>query len=232
MALTHPDEAGSRLVRVDLNEQAYAVLRERLLARDFAPGERLSLQGLADELGVSRSPVHQALTRLASEGLVTTSRRGYHVRPVTAELVRDTHDARLALELFAVEQAAGHLTAAQLETLHALLEATLTPVEGERLVDKRAYLDANRAFHEAIVDLGGNAVISEIYRRLNVYPLIERAVMDPSFFSAGDSTAEHTEIVAALAAGDAARAARAVRANVETGKRLTLDALERAGGVL
>src|SRR5579859_6707191 len=100
--------APSALVRVDLNEQAYQWVRERLLARQFGPGEKLSLQSLADELGVSRSPIHHALTRLVSEGLLTaTPRRGYAVRPLTATLMRETHDARLALELFAVEAAIG-----------------------------------------------------------------------------------------------------------------------------
>ena len=101
-------EAPALLVRVDLNEQAYQWVRERLLARHFGPGEKLGLQALADELGVSRSPVHQALTRLVSEGLVTTTRgQGYRVRPLTSRLMAETHDARAALELYAVEHAIG-----------------------------------------------------------------------------------------------------------------------------
>ena len=84
--------------------------RERLLTRQFGPGEKLGLQALANELGVSRSPVHHALTRLVSEGLVTTSRAsGYCVRPLTAELLRETHDARAALELYAVEATIGRV---------------------------------------------------------------------------------------------------------------------------
>src|SRR5919198_567622 len=105
-SVSGPARVAPRLVRVDLNEQAYRWVRDRLLDRQFGPGEKLSLQALADELGVSRSPVHQALTRLVSEGLVTaTARRGYAVRPITARLMQETHDARAALELFAVEDA-------------------------------------------------------------------------------------------------------------------------------
>lgn len=84
-------------MRVDLDEQGYEWVRERLLARHFGPGEKLSLQTLADELGVSRSPVHQALTRLVSEGLVTAGRRGYEVRPITPRLMQETQAARVAL---------------------------------------------------------------------------------------------------------------------------------------
>ena len=144
-------------MRVDLNEQAYGWLRERIVTRQFGPGERLGLQGLADELGVSRSPVHQALTRLVSDGLVTVSRRGYAVRPITTELVRDSLDARLALEIFAARSAAAELAPEKLDHLRELLAATLAPVENQEFTDKAAYLEANRAFHEAIVDLPGNA---------------------------------------------------------------------------
>ena len=224
--------SSQRLVRVDLNEQAYGWLRERIVTRQFGPGERLGLQGLADELGVSRSPVHQALTRLVSDGLVTVSRRGYAVRPITIELVRDSLDARLALEVFAARSAAAELPPDGLLELRALLAATLAPVENQQFTDKAAYLDANRAFHEAIVDLPGNAVISEMYRRLNVHQLVDRAILGLPSNDAGASTEEHTEIVEAIAAGDAARAAAAVEANVVTGRRLVLAAVELAGGVL
>jgi DNA-binding GntR family transcriptional regulator len=220
------------LVRLDLSEQAYEVLRERIVTRELGPGEKLSLQALADDLGVSRSPVHHALTRLVEAGLVTTSRRGYEVRPVTPDLVRDTHQARLALEVFAVRETAGSVTAAQLDELRGLLAATVEPVSGTEMTDRRAYLAANRAFHEGIVDLTQNAVLSGMYRRLNVHDLVDRAIVGLATTDAGSSTAEHTEIVDAIGIGDADRAELAVRANIATGLGLVLAALERAGGVL
>ena len=224
--------SSQRLVRVDLNEQAYGWLRERIVTRQFGPGERLGLQGLADELGVSRSPVHQALTRLVSDGLVIVSRRGYAVRPITTQLMIDALDARLALEIFAARSAAAELAPAKLEHLRAFLAATLAPVRDQVFTDKAAYLDANRAFHEAIVDLPGNEVISEMYRRLNVHQLVDRAILGLPSTDAGASSEEHTEIVEAIAAGDGVRAAAAIEANVVTGRRLVVSALALAGGVL
>ena len=231
MGSREPD-ASSRLVLADLNEQAYDWLRERIVTRRFGPSERLGLQALADELGVSRSPIHQALTKLVSEGLVTVSRRGYSVRPITADLVRDSLDARLALELFAVKRAVDLVTPEKLTHFRELLAATLSPVDGERLADKPAYLSANRAFHEGLVDLPGNAVISEMYRRLNVHQLVDRAILGLPSTDAGASTEEHTEIVEAIAAGEPVRAAAAVEANVVTGRRLVVAAVDLAGGVL
>lgn len=232
-SVSGPARVAPRLVRVDLNEQAYRWVRDRLLDRQFGPGEKLSLQALADELGVSRSPVHQALTRLVSEGLVTaTRRRGYAVRPISTRLMQETHDARAALELFAVEEAIGRIPAEQLAALRTALERTIEPVRDGELVDKIAYLRANEAFHELIVDLARNSVVSDMYRRLNVHRLMERAYLSLSVSAAGDSSAEHTAIVEALAAGDLERARAAVRANAETGKRLATEAIEQAGGVL
>jgi DNA-binding GntR family transcriptional regulator len=219
-------------VRVDLNEQAYHWVRDRLLARQLGPGEKLSLQALADELGVSRSPVHQALTRLVSEGLVTASRRGYAVRPITARLMQETHDARAALELFAVEASIGRNPPETLARLRAALQATIDPVSDGELLDKRAYLRANEAFHELIVELSENSVVLELYRRLNVHRLMERAYLSLSLSTAGASSEEHTAIVEAIEAGDLARARAAVRANAETGKRLASEAIVLAGGVL
>jgi DNA-binding GntR family transcriptional regulator len=226
-------EAPALLVRVDLNEQAYQWVRERLLARQFGPGEKLGLQALADELGVSRSPVHQALTRLVSEGLVTTTRgQGYVVRPLTPRLLAETYDARVALELYAVEEAIGRVVPADRAALRRVLERTIDPVRDGELLDKLEYLRANEAFHELIVDLPRNSVISEMYRRLNAHRLMERAYLSLEVSAAGDSSAEHTEIVEAIEAGDADRARTAVRVNAETGKRLATEAIEAVGGVL
>jgi DNA-binding GntR family transcriptional regulator len=207
-------------------------VRERLLARQFGPNDRLGLQTLADELGVSRSPVHHALTRLVSEGLVLSTRRGYVVRPITPELMRESHDVRAALELYAVEQAVGIARRQELARLRVALEATVALVREDVLLDKQAYLLANESFHEQIVDLARNAVMSEMYRRLNVHRLMQRAYLSQPVWSAGDSSAEHAEIVAALDARDVERARAAIRANAETGKRLALEAIVLAGGVL
>ena len=90
----------------NLNERVYEELRTRVLTRQEPAGAKLSLHVLAAELGVSRSPVHHALTRLVSEGLLTVRpRRGYYVAPVTAQAVAEGYDVRLALELLAAERA-------------------------------------------------------------------------------------------------------------------------------
>jgi DNA-binding GntR family transcriptional regulator len=222
----------AKIVRIDLNDQVYESIKERLLSREWGPRARLSLQSLADELGVSRSPVHHAVTRLVSEGLVGVDRRGHYAVPVTAKLMSDAHDARLAIELFATERTAGQLAEPERAELRRLLADTVRHVDGRRFRDKRKYLFANQAFHEYLVDLAGNDVLSEMYRRLSVHRLMERALLGYPAVDAGNSSEEHTAIVESLERGELETARAAVRANAETGKRIALAAIEQAGGVL
>jgi DNA-binding FadR family transcriptional regulator len=112
-------------LQANLNDQVYDELRNRVLTRRHAPSEKLSLHILADELGVSRSPVHHALTRLVAEGLLTVEARyGYFVTPVTARALADGYDVRLALELRAAERTVGKIGAVELGLFRSLLEAT------------------------------------------------------------------------------------------------------------
>lgn len=220
------------IVRLDLNDQVYATIKERLLTREFGGGAKLSLQTLADELGVSRSPVHHALTRLVSEGLVVSEPRGYVVRPLTAKEMDEAHEARLALELHAAELTVGRLAKEQLATFRKLMERTLEPVEKHRIRDARRYMLANKEFHEYQVDLAGNSVISDLYRRLCIHQLMERTILVLGISAAGESTPEHIRILEAFEAGDLEAARTVLRANVETGKGIAREAIERAGGTL
>ncbi len=220
------------IVRVDLNDQVYDAIKARLLTREFGGGAKISLQTIADELGVSRSPVHHALTRLTTEGLVVSEPRGYVVRPLTAELMDELHEARLALELHAAELTIGRLDDRQLTRFRELMQETIEPVRNRKIIDARAYLLANASFHEYQVDLAENSTISEMYRRLCVFALQERALLVRAESAAGDSDAEHRAIVDAFERGDVAAARAALRANVETGRKISRAAIERAGGVL
>src|SRR5262245_43538741 len=159
--------APRQLERVELNEQVYDAVRALLVTDRLSGGQRLSLKQIADELSVSRGPVHHALTRLVGEGLITVeSRRGYFVRSLTADLVLNAYDVRLALEIGAAEATVGAASTASLARLRRLLEPTVAAVDNEQLVDKRGYIHANQAFHQCQVDLAGNPLLSAIYARL------------------------------------------------------------------
>jgi GntR family transcriptional regulator, rspAB operon transcriptional repressor len=210
----------------NLADQVYDELRARVLTRQHQPGTKLSLHLLAAELGVSRSPVHQALTRLVSEGLLTVkARRGYFVAPVTAQALAEGYDVRLALELHAAEAAIGRLDAADVQAFESLLAAT------EEAISHEEWDSANAAFHEYQIDLAGNALLSRFYRELSVN-LLMQVIRGGHVEGHANLVTEHRRIVDAFTAGDLEAARQAIRDHIETGRRIALDAIERAGGVL
>jgi DNA-binding GntR family transcriptional regulator len=214
------------LAGANLNDQVYEELRGRVLSRHHAAGEKLSLHGLAAELGVSRSPVHHALTRLVSEGLLTVkSRHGYYVTPVTAAALAEGYEVRLALELHAAECTVGKLEASELQVFRSLLDATAAAISHEQ------WDSANAAFHEHQVDLVGNALLSRFYRELSVN-LMMQVIRGGHVEGHANLVTEHRRIVEAFQVGRLNDARRAIREHIETGKRIALEAIDRAGGTL
>jgi GntR family transcriptional regulator, rspAB operon transcriptional repressor len=214
------------LPRANLNEQVYETLRRRLLGREPGAGAKLSLHELAAELGVSRSPVHHALTRLVSEGLLTVqARRGYYVTPVTHDAVVEGYDVRLALELHAAEAAIGRLDPSQLSHFRRLSEATEVAISHEE------WDTANAALHEFQIDLANNALLSRFYRELTVNLMMQ--VIRGGRLEGGEYlVTEHSAIVDAFEHADVNAARTAIRTHIETGQRIALEAIDRAGGVL
>lgn len=214
------------LARTNLNEQVYETLRQRILHRHPGPGAKLSLHELATELGVSRSPVHHALTRLVQEGLLTVkARRGYYVTPITAEAIHNGYDVRLAIELFAAEKTVGHLDASRLATLRERLDRSI------EAISDGTWDTANARFHECQVDLADNELLSRHYRDLSVNLMMQ--VVRGGRIEGGEYlAAEHGAIVRAFEQEDLEAARAAIRAHVESGRSIALEALEKNGGVL
>ena len=213
------------MVAANLNERVYDELRTRVLTRREPAGAKLSLHVLAAELGVSRSPVHHALTRLVSEGLLTVQpRRGYYVAPVTARALAEGYDVRLALELLAAERAHGRVSLDQLERFNELLEAT------DAAISHDEWDAANAAFHEHQIDLAGNALLSRFYRELSVN-LMMQVIRGGHVEGHANLVTEHRRSSRpsprATSKPPSARSASTSRPAAGS----PLDAIERAGGV-
>jgi DNA-binding GntR family transcriptional regulator len=212
--------------RANLNDQVYETLKHRLVRRELGPGEKVSLHELATALGVSRSPVHPALTRLVAEGLLSVkSRRGYFVMPLTEAAIAEGYEVRLALELQAAEAAVGRVGRDGLRRFRELHERTVAAVSHEE------WDTANAAFHEYQVDLAANNLLSRFYRELSVN-LMMQVIRGGKLEGGSYLPTEHGAIVAAYEAGDLEAARAAIRAHIETGRRIALEAIEQAGGVL
>jgi DNA-binding GntR family transcriptional regulator len=212
--------------RANLNDQVYETLKQRLVRRELGPGEKVSLHELASELGVSRSPVHHALTRLVAEGLLTVkSRRGYYVTALTEAAIAEGYEVRLALELQAAEAAVGRIGRDDLRRFRELHETTIAAVSHAE------WDSANAAFHEYQVDLASNTLLSRFYRELSVN-LMMQVIRGGKLEAGSYLPTEHGAIVDAYEAGDLEAARIAIRAHIATGRRIALEAIEGAGGVL
>jgi len=137
-----------------LMDQAYAILRQRIITGQLAPGAEMSELELADQLSMSKTPVREALARLGLEGLVEAfPRRGYRVTAVTIKDVNDLFAVRAMLEGTAGAMAAVNLTDAELNRLEALADASY--VVGEN-VSVQSFVGANEEFHSEIARASRN----------------------------------------------------------------------------
>jgi DNA-binding GntR family transcriptional regulator len=207
MAANHAEPAHGETVA-----HIVARLREDILARRSAPGERLVESELTGRFGVSRGSVREALRRLAAEGFIEhMPNRGAIVRRLSAQEIADLFEIRVELEALAARLAA---KAAADPRRRAGFQEAIAPIFEERPREPCAYLAENAAFHAAVMTLGGNRQLRDLSLRLHL-PLIMAQVSDaltPQALAA--SVGEHRAIAAAILAADPRAADAAVRAHL------------------
>ncbi|KAK45495.1 GntR family transcriptional regulator [Caballeronia jiangsuensis] len=117
-----PADSTHRIVRTTTVELVTTAIRQRILSGDLAPGEVLRQEALADELGVSRVPIREAITRLTGEGLLTkVPHKGAYVAELSIEEVQETFEIRLRLEPWLFSQAIPHITDAEIAKAEKLV---------------------------------------------------------------------------------------------------------------
>ncbi len=169
---------------------------------------RLDERQLAEDLGVSRTPIREALSVLEQEGFVrSVPRRGIHVVRKSKREIVEMITVWAAIESMAARLAAPRVTAADLAGLRGHVDAFRDDPSGQI----GEYSDANMAFHKAIIRLGGIALMSGLTETLFIHMRAVRAVTMTQDNRAQRSIADHRAIIAALAARDAALAERLVR---------------------
>ncbi|MFF8814146.1 GntR family transcriptional regulator [Streptomyces pactum] len=193
-------------------ERVYAHVKQAVLDRRYEGGTLLTEGGLADAVGVSRTPVREALLRLEAEGLLKLyPKKGALVLPVSAQEIADVVETRLLVEEHAVRRAvpAPEPLVTRLEEL--LEEQRRHAATG----DLAALAVSDRCFHAEIVRNAGNAILARLYDQLRDRQLrMGVAVMHAQPDRVAKNIAEHTEILDALRAGDADGAASVVRRHV------------------
>ncbi len=209
-----------------VREGVYQHLRRAVLDGEILPGERLGEVELGEKLGVSRTPIREAMMRLTQDGLLTAeANKGVRVRLLSATEARDTYAVREELDgLAAALAAAGH-TRADAQALRAAL-AALNAVQGE---DYREQTRLDLAFHRAITAAAHNAALSDLARSLEQQvALIKHQTRN---YNAWPGTAaQHAAILDAVLLRDSEAARQAARAHVRTFGGLVLGELQPAEG--
>lgn len=229
--MNDPVSQGRPQVREHINRRAlrdgvFSRLVEMLLGHQFAPGESLNIDRLAQEFGVSPTPVREALVQLEHTGLVSrVALRGYRVAaPLTPAEIGQLNDARLIVELGALEIALRepeslkpHLEATHahhLETVEAIRSAP-PATTAERIAAYREYFDADWAFHLAIMRHANNRFIVQMADSLGSHVHRMRQTVELGLNDMNEATLEHGRVLKALQDDDLDQVRAALRAHLE-----------------
>jgi DNA-binding GntR family transcriptional regulator len=220
---THSVEAMSQINHSPLGDQVYAIIWERIMSRQIGPGDKLSDLRLSEDLGVSRTPVREALHRLAQDGIVRSeSRRGFFLTSFSSQDVAEVYDIRTALESLSVRLALPHLSAAELDEAQSALVASREEITrgGERAEEN--WLTIDRAFHRLLAQRAQNrrleSLIAGLQAQIGVFQVYGIHSSPLRLLSID----HHEAILAELKARDGAAAGRAMERHIQEVKEWVL----------
>jgi DNA-binding GntR family transcriptional regulator len=195
------DRSLSRIERPkSLEEQAYFDIKQAILRGQFLPGEFLAEMQVAQELGISKTPIRKAMARLQQEGfLVNIPYKGYNVAEISAADTKEIYELRRILECHLVRETALQFTEAELDEMEASFQAAEDAMERR---DYILYLACNREFHHAFPRKYGNQRILKVLTNLDEHVqriLLHKMQQEGSYDL---SSRDHRLILAAIRTGD------------------------------
>lgn len=223
---------GDDAVKPLRGDAVYEWVRDRIIDGRLPPGSRIRERDLAEEIRVSRVPIREAFPRLEAEGYIRTlPRRGAVVAPMAISDVRQLFDVRASLEVLAARLAAIQCAAgAAGDELRTALERAERAVVADPARTPEAHnqeiADATSAFHEAIVELSGNALLRDLMPPIS--GRVKRLFHLANERDDLDLHREHRDLCDAILRGQGERAAALALAHVEHSRAETLPLLERS----
>ncbi|MGH7827185.1 MAG: GntR family transcriptional regulator [Candidatus Binatia bacterium] len=180
----------------NLTDEAYQKIKGFILRSEIYPRQKIIIEDLSKQMGISRTPIREAMSRLVKEGYVKQIwNRGFFVNEITVEEVEELYGAREALEPYLAEEAARRVTPAQIQELEALLKqygeyVQRRPIRGRRLVDL--------GFHTKVAEIAGNTylqrVLNEVFERI----VLKQRVAVGQLDRGKDAWSQHRAILAAI----------------------------------
>ncbi|HVY16968.1 MAG TPA: GntR family transcriptional regulator [Rhodopila sp.] len=209
-----------------LREQVLQRVRAEIISGETRPGAMYSVPTLAADLGVSTTPVREALLDLARNGLIEPVRnRGFKVADPNLDELRDLFDLRELLEVHAAVLLASRPDRT-LDGLRPLADAIKAAVDAD---DVRGYLETDRRFHEAFIAAAGNTVMTEtvmsLRDRMRLYGITTRAGLERQ----AASVPEHYRLIELAAAGDVEAIRPLMRDHIRTWEPIFIEAIRKTG---
>jgi DNA-binding GntR family transcriptional regulator len=205
----------TQLERSSTAKRIAAVLRQRITEGAIEPGERLNELSLAAELGVSRSPIREALAQLAGEGIVhLVPYKGTFVTALSEARLQDLLDFRLALEQFAVRRAIDRATAEQFDRFQGLIDKI---AERAKAGDLNGAVDADLTTHEYLIEMAGSSLLAQTYKAMLGELRLYIAQTSRHYESAAELATEHAALVKAMRAKRGDEAVRLITDHITHG---------------
>ncbi|SMF25181.1 DNA-binding transcriptional regulator, GntR family [Xaviernesmea oryzae] len=201
----------------------YEIIREQILSCRLPPGAEIFEQELAKQLGVSKSPIREALLRLRGQDLVDVRpRRGYRVRPISIKEATEMYELRVMYEVACVSRVVDRATD---EEISSLKEFRKIPQE----IDLHGWVSVNRCFHSTLADLSGNSrlarVSKELIEQFDRFTFISgsqlKQPLNPEYL-----TQQHAALIEAIEQRSKRSAQAAIKEHIELGRRRTIDYLQ------
>jgi len=205
----------------NINEKIYEWLKKRIISCIYPPGHKLNVRQLRKDLGVSQTPIKDALFRLAGEGLIEiSSRKGTFVKEVTDHDIAEIYDTRLILESGAGEIIATEITDEQIKELEKLYDAT---IRIDTNADYRIFMERESEFHFAIMRYTNNSRLIDIYKQLNAHMQAVRFRYGGRVQRLPHTNQEHENILKALKKRDPVKVKEAIKNHLLSGRATFLE---------
>lgn len=211
-----------------LREIVYEELKRQILVGEISPGTRMMEVELADVMGVSRTPVREAIRKLEKEGLVSIEpRKGAYASNISIKDMVDVLEVRQGLEEMAAMLAAGRITEEQKEELLEILAGYRNAVEAANIEESIRY---DEAFHIKIVSISGNKTLEQVFSTVQELALRFRYIYYDDFNRYENMPREHQMIEEAIMSGDSEKAKIAAGEHVARLKEFILKEGGRSFG--
>ncbi len=214
------------LHRHSLTQQVHDGIRDAIVSKALPPGMRLSEIALAEQFGVSKTPVREALVRLVAVGLVENDdARGIRVVAPSRDRIRHAYEVRATHEFMAARLAASHASGREVADLQSAAERSVVRAEAG---DAPGFRECDALFHRGVANAAANPLLQQLVENSFALTWALRNRDVPVTGDSIDCAHQHVSIAGALADGEAIRASTEMLAHIEKVMNMVLSALEES----